>query len=97
MSKPTMKELAAVENERMLLQLQPNQAVQGRGYNSKVDLRAMAFDILKTREAWTVGDLSKRMRLKQGAAYQLLTELKRDGYLTCRQIHEELVFEHRSL
>tara|TARA_R110000796_G_scaffold80064_1_gene177323 strand:+ start:108 stop:362 length:255 start_codon:yes stop_codon:yes gene_type:complete len=82
----TPKEMAAIENERMR---------QGSMLKNKVDLRARVYDTLKTREAWTVADLAYRMRLKQGAAHQVLKELKRDGYLTCRTLHDEFVFEHR--
>lgn len=61
------------------------------------ELWVKAYNTVKTREAWTVSDLAKRMCLKEGAAYQILTELRRDGYLTVRQLHAELVFEHRKL
>lgn len=88
MSKLTMKEVAAIENERMR---------QGCSLKNKVDLRARAYDMVKTRAAWTVSDLARRMRLKEGAAYQVLKELKRDGYLSCRPLHDELVYEHRDL
>ena len=93
----TPKQMAALENERMRLNLDPNQAIRGRGYKSNIDLRAVVFDVLKTREAWTVSDLARRMRLKEGAAHQVLKELKRDGYLTCRKLHDEFVFEHNKL
>ena len=59
----TPKQMAAIENERMLFNLDPNQAIRGRGYKSKVDLRALVFDVLRTREAWTVNDLAKRVSL----------------------------------
>ncbi len=72
----TPKEMAAVENERMLFNLDPNQAIRGRGYKSKIDLRALVFDVLRTREAWTVNDLAKRVSLKYEAAHQILKELK---------------------
>ena len=81
-NKMTPKQLASIENEHMRLNLQPNSAINGRNYKNKVDLRAVVFDVLKTREAWTVSDLAKRMKLKEGAAHQMLKELKRDGYLT---------------
>jgi|TARA_B110000483_G_scaffold28793_1_gene34902 DNA-binding IclR family transcriptional regulator len=93
----TPKQMAAIENERMLFNLDPNQAIRGRGYKSKVDLRALVFDVLRTREAWTVDDLAKRVSLKRETAHQLLKELKRDGYLTCRKLHDEFVFEHNKL
>ena len=83
-----MQEVAAIENERMRQNCPPR---------STVDLRARAYDALKTRDAWTIADLAKRMHWKEGAAYQVLTELRRDGYLTVRQLHAELVFEHRDL
>ena len=93
----TPKQMAAIENEHMRLNLQPNSVINGRGYKGKVDLRAVVFDVLRTREAWTVSDLAKRMRLKEGAAHQMLKELKRDGYLTCRTVHKESVFEHKKI
>ena len=96
-NKMTPKQLASIENEHMRLNLQPNSAINGRNYKNKVDLRAVVFDVLKTREAWTVSDLAKRMKLKEGAAHQMLKELKRDGYLTCRTLHDEFVFEHRKI
>ncbi len=96
-NKMTPKQLASIENEHMRLNLQPNSAINGRNYRNKVDLRAVVFDVLKTREAWTVSDLAKRMKLKEGAAHQMLKELKRDGYLTCRTLHDEFVFEHRKI
>ena len=70
----TPKQMAAIENEHMRLNLQPNSVINGRGYKGKVDLRAVVFDVLRTREAWTVSDLAKRMRLKEGAAHQMLKE-----------------------
>jgi len=84
----TPKEAAAIENERMR---------QNCPLKSTIDLRARVYDTLRTRGAWTVSDLAKRMRLKEGAAYQVLTELRRDGYLSVRQLHDELVYEHRKL
>ena len=94
----TPKQMAAIENERMRLNLQPNSAINGRGYKGKVDLRAVVFDVLKTREAWTVSDLARSMRLKEGAAQQMLRELKRDGYLTCRKANGiEVIFEHKKI
>ena len=81
-------EVAAKENEAMW---------QGSSPVDKVDLRARVYDTLRTRDAWTISDVAKRMRLKEGAAYQVLTELKRDGYLTVRQLHDELVYEHKDL
>jgi len=93
----TPKQMAAIENEHMRLNLQPNSAINGRNYKGKVDLRAVVFDVLKTREAWTVSDLARRMKLKEGAAHQMLKELKRDGYLTCRTLHDEFVFEHKKI
>ena len=94
----TPKQMAAIENERMRLNLQPNSAINGRGYKGKVDLRAVVFDVLKTREAWTVSDLARRMRLKEGAAQQMLRELKRDGYLTCRKANGiKVIFENKKI
>ena len=55
------------------------------------------FDVLRTREAWKVNDLARRVNLKRGTAHQILKELKRDGYLTCRKLHDEFVFEHNKL
>ena len=45
------KELAKVENLRHQLVAQPTQAIVGRNYGAKIDLMAVAFDAVKTREA----------------------------------------------
>ena len=87
------KELAKVENLRMQLVSQPTQAIIGRNYGAKVDLMAVAFDAVKTREAWTIKDLARKMRIKEDAAQQLLRDLVKEGHLESRVLHTEAIYE----
>ncbi len=87
------KELAKVENLRHQLVAQPTQAIIGRNYAAKIDLMAVAFDAVKTREAWTIKDLARKMRIKDDAAQQLLRDLVKEGHLESRALHGEAVYE----
>ena len=87
------KELAKVENLRMQLVSQPTQAIVGRNYGAKMDLMAVAFDAVKTREAWTIKDLARKMRIKEDAAQQLLRDLVKEGHLESRVLHTEAIYE----
>tara|TARA_R110000772_G_scaffold33865_7_gene82373 strand:+ start:1789 stop:2058 length:270 start_codon:yes stop_codon:yes gene_type:complete len=86
MNQRTMEEMAAIENERML---------QNAPLRDKVDLRARAYDVIKTRDAWTLAEMAKGMRVKEGAAQQALKELEFDGYVTCKPINDKLVYKFR--
>lgn len=87
------KELAKVENLRHQLVAQPTQAIVGRNYGAKVDLMAVAFDAVKTRDAWTIKDLARKMQIKDDAAQQLLRSLVKEGHLTSRPMHGEALYE----
>ena len=87
------KELAKVENLRMQLISQPTQAIVGRNYGAKMDLIAVAFDAVKTREAWTIKDLARKMRIKEDAAQQLLRDLVKEKHLESRVLHGEAIYE----
>tara|TARA_R110000824_G_scaffold9917_5_gene44059 strand:- start:1883 stop:2206 length:324 start_codon:yes stop_codon:yes gene_type:complete len=93
MLNPNYREAARVENLRMQLVSQPTQAIVGRNYGSKVDLIAVAFDAVKTREAWTVKDFCKKMKIKEDASEQLLRALVKEGHLVSRQLHGETIYE----
>lgn len=86
MNQRTMEEMAAIENERML---------QNAPLRDKVDLRARAYDVIKTRDAWPLAEMAKGMRVKEGAAQQALKELEFDGYVTCKHINDKLVYKFR--
>ena len=87
------KELAKVENLRHQLVAQPTQAIVGRNYGAKIDLMAVAFDAVKTREAWTVKDLARKMRIKEDASQQLLRNLVKEKHLESRVLHGEAIYE----
>jgi len=87
------KELARVENLRHQLVAQPTQAIVGRNYGAKVDLMAVAFDTIKTRDAWTIKDLARKMRIKDDVAQELLRSLVKEGHLESRPLHGEAVYE----
>jgi len=87
------KELARVENLRHQLVAQPTQAIVGRNYGAKVDLMAVAFDAVKTRDAWTIKDLARKMRIKDDVAQELLRSLVKEGHLESRPLHGEAVYE----
>jgi len=87
------KELAKIENLRHQLVAQPTQAIVGRNYGGKVDLMAVAFDAVKTRDAWTIRDLAKKMHIKDDAAQQLLRGLVKEKHLVSRVLHGEAVYE----
>ena len=87
------KELAKIENLRHQLIAQPSQAIVGRNYGAKIDLMAVAYDAVKTREAWTVKDLARKMRIKENAAQQLLRNLVKEGHLESRFLYGEAVYE----
>ena len=82
-----------MENLRHQLVAQPTQAIIGRNYAAKIDLMAVAFDAVKTREAWTIKDLARKMRIKDDAAQQLLRDLVKEGHLESRALHGEAVYE----
>jgi len=90
---PTYIELARIENLRHQLVAQPTQAIVGRNYGAKVDLMAVAFDAVKTRDAWTIKDLARKMRIKDDVAQELLRSLVKEGHLESRPLHGEAVYE----
>lgn len=90
---PTYIELARIENLRHQLIAQPTQAIVGRNYGAKVDLMAIAFDTIKTRDAWTIKDLARKMRVKDDVAQELLRNLVKEGHLKSRPLHGEAVYE----
>ena len=90
---PTYIELARIENLRHQLIAQPTQAIVGRNYGAKVDLMAIAFDTIKTRDAWTIKDLARKMRVKDDVAQELLRNLAKEGHLESRPLHGEAVYE----
>jgi len=90
---PTYIELARIENLRHQLVAQPTQAIVGRNYGAKVDLMAVAFDAVKTRDAWTIKDLARKMRVKDDVAQELLRDLVKEGHLESRPLHGEAVYE----
>tara|TARA_R110000796_G_scaffold42785_1_gene105414 strand:- start:69 stop:422 length:354 start_codon:yes stop_codon:yes gene_type:complete len=87
------RELGRVENLRHQLIAQPTQAIVGRNYGAKIDFMAVAFDVVKTREAWTIKDLARKMRVKEDVAQQLLRNLVKEGHLESRALHGEAVYE----
>jgi len=87
------KELAKVENLRHQLVAQPTQAIVGRNYGARIDLMAVAFDAVKSREAWTAKDLARKMRVKDEVAKELLRGLVKEGHLTSRPMHGEALYE----
>lgn len=93
MLNPDYKEAARIENLRMQLVSQPSQAIVGRNYGAKVDLIAAAYDAVKTRDAWTALDLTRKMKIKEEAADQLLRSLVKEGHLESRQLHGKTVYE----
>jgi len=93
MLNPDYKEAARIENLRMQLVSQPSQAIVGRNYGRKVDLIAVAYDAVKTRDAWTALDLTRKMKIKEEAADQLLRSLVKEGHLVTRQLHGETIYE----
>jgi len=90
---PTYIELARIENLRHQLIAQPSQAIVGRNYGGRVDLMAIAFDTVKTREAWTIKDLARKMRVKDDVAQGLLRDLVKEGHIESRALHGEAVYE----
>jgi len=96
MLNPDYKEAARIENLRMQLVAQPSQAIVGRNYGANIDLIAIAFDTVKTRDAWTVQDLRKKMKVKEEVANQLLRGLTKEGILLSRQLHGEIIYEFSS-
>jgi len=90
---PTYIELARIENLRHQLIAQPTQAIVGRNYGAKVDLMAIAFDTIKTRDAGTIKDLARKMRVKDDVAQELLRDLVKEGHLESRPLHGEAVYE----
>ena len=96
MLNPDYQEAARIENLRMQLVSQPNQAIVGRNYGAKVDLIAAAYDAVKTRDAWTAIDLKRKMKIKEEAADQLLRSLVKEGHLESRKLHGETVYEFTS-
>ena len=87
------KELARVENLRHQLVAQPTQAIVGRNYGAKVDLMAVAFAAVKTRDAWTIKDLARKMQIKNDAAKLPIRILEQEGHLTSRPMHGEALYE----
>tara|TARA_R100001377_G_scaffold21214_1_gene11221 strand:- start:65 stop:430 length:366 start_codon:yes stop_codon:yes gene_type:complete len=90
---PAYVELARIENLRHQLVAQPTQAIVGRNYGAKIDMTAVAFDAVKTRDAWTIKDLQRKMRIKEDAAQTLLRGLVKEGHLTSRVLHGEAIYE----
>ena len=87
------KELARVENLRHQLVSKSGQAIVKRNYGAKIDLLEVAFNAVKTKGAWTIKDLAKKMCLKEDAAKRILRSMVKQGYLTSRFLHGEALYE----